>query len=392
MRDDHTGLPSIGDRQLGINGLALLSPLTGIGQYTWNLVTELRQLLRHPPWLFYATDWRNEIRSAPMAGASGFKQIAKRLIPGSYRVARLLMQRRFNAGVRTHRIALYHEPNYLAFDYRGPTIVTVHDLSWVRYPQTHPAERVRRMNRLMPDIVRRADHIVVDSMFIRAEVMAHYGVAPERVSTVLLGVQPDFRPRDEAACQTVLLRHGLRYGAYLLAVGTLEPRKNLQTVLAAFAQLPATLRRRYPLVIVGGAGWRMEAFSASVRQMIARAQVILTGFVSQADLPMLYAAARMLVYPSLYEGFGLPPLEAMACGVPVICADRASLPEVVGNAGILIDALDDRVLAAQIERLIEDESLHQALSESGVQRARQFTWRRCALQTLNVYQSVLQDS
>ncbi len=392
MRDDHTRLPTIGDRQLGINGLALLSPLTGIGQYTWNLVTELRQLLRHPPWLFYATDWRSEIRSTPAPGANGLKQIVKRWMPGSYRVARLLMQRRFSAGVRKHRIALYHEPNYLAFDYRGPTVVTIHDLSWIRYPHTHPRERVRRMNHLMPDIVRRADHIVVDSAFIRSEVMAHYGVAPERVSTVLLGVQPDFRPRDEASCQTILQRHGLHYGGYLLAVGTLEPRKNLHTALAAFAQLPATLRRRFPLVIAGGTGWRMDAFPISTRQMIARAEVILIGYVPQADLPALYAAARMLVYPSLYEGFGLPPLEAMASGVPVICADRASLPEVIGGAGILVDALDDQAMSAQIERLIDDESLHQTLSESGVQRARQFTWRRCALQTLSVYQAVLHQS
>ena len=392
MRDEQGGLPSIGGHQLGINASALLSPLTGIGRYTFHLVTELQQLLQRPPWLFYATDWHQEIRSAALPGAVGLKKVIKRWLPDSYRLARMLMQQRFSAGVRRHQVGLYHEPNYLAFDYRGPTVVTVHDLSWIRYPETHPAERVRVMDRLMPEIMRRADHVVVDSAFVRAEVMAHYGIAAERVSTVLLGVGAEFHPMDESLCEAVLRRYGLHFGQYLLTVGTLEPRKNLVTALAAFAQLPAALRRRMPLVIAGGAGWRMEGFAADVRQMVARREVILTGYISQAELPALYSAARMLVFPSLYEGFGLPPLEAMACGTPVIVADRASLPEVVGAAAILVEALDVAAMALQIQRLIEDEGLHQSLSEAGVQRARQFSWRRCALQTLSVYQSVLHQT
>ena len=389
MRDDFTPLPTIGEHQLGINGVALLSPLTGIGQYTSHLVRELQHLLRQAPWLFYATHWHRELRSAPLPASTGMKQLVKRMLPQSYRVSRWLMQHRFDAGVRKHRIELYHEPNYLAFNYRGPTVVSVHDLSWIRYPQTHPIERVRQMDRLMPDVMRRADHVIVDSAFIRAEVIAHYGIAPERVSTVLLGVQSDFQPREPRACEHIMRKHGLEYGQYILALGTLEPRKNLPTVLAAHAQLPATLRRLYPLVIAGGAGWRMEAFSVNTRQMIARSEVILTGYVAQTDLPALYAGARMLVFPSLYEGFGLPPLEAMACGVPVIVSNRASLPEVVGDAGILVDAMDADSIALRMRQLIEDADLHRAHAEAGVQRARQFTWRRCALQTTAVYASVL---
>ena len=254
MRDDHAGLPSIGDKQIGINGVALLSPLTGLGQYTFHLVSEMQQLLSRPPWLFYGSDWRQELRDTPLPGISRLKKIVRRWLPDSYRMSRLLMQHRFSAGVRKQRIELYHEPNCLAFEYRGPTVVTVHDLSWIGYPETHPPERVRIMERLMPEIMRRADHVVVDSAFIRAEVLSHYGIAPERVSTVPLGVQPAFRPMDKYACQPVLHRFGLRFGRYILAVGTLEPRKNLATVLAAHAQLPAVLRRYMPLVIAGGEG------------------------------------------------------------------------------------------------------------------------------------------
>ncbi|MDP9107795.1 MAG: glycosyltransferase family 4 protein, partial [Pseudomonadota bacterium] len=169
----------------------------------------------------------------------------------------------------------------------------------------------------------------------------------------------------------------------------LEPRKNLATVLAAFARLPAAQRARYPLVIAGGMGWRMDGFSRSLGALLASGEVRLTGYVGQQDLPLLYAGARMLVYPSLYEGFGLPPLEAMASGVPVIVSDRASLPEVVGDAALQVDALDEIALTEQITRLLEDDRLHMKLREAGLMRARQFSWEACARQTLAIYRAVL---
>jgi alpha-1,3-rhamnosyl/mannosyltransferase len=187
----------------------------------------------------------------------------------------------------------------------------------------------------------------------------------------------------------VLQEYKLQYGRYLLAVSTLEPRKNLSAVLAAFAQLPQKTRQQYPLVIVGMRGWGEGLVSAGLRQMIANGEVRLTGYVPQADLPILYAGARLFVYPSLYEGFGLPPLEAMACGVPVIVSDRASLPEVVGNAGIMVDPLDDRHLAQRMLELIEDDARHRSLSLAGRQRAQKFGWRHCAEQTMAVYAKVL---
>jgi alpha-1,3-rhamnosyl/mannosyltransferase len=246
------------------------------------------------------------------------------------------------------------------------------------------------MNRMMPQVVKRADHILADSEFVRQEIIEYYGVTPERVTTVLLGVSSDFYPVREDACKVVLARHELRYGDYLLAVGTLEPRKNLSTVIAAFAQLPETTRRRFPLIIVGMKGWGMEEFSAATRQMFDRGEVRMLGYVPQADLPTLYAGARLFVYPSIYEGFGLPPLEAMACGTPVIVSNRASLPEVVGNAGILVDPMDDAIIAQQMSAVLENDGLYQKLSEAGVKQAKSFTWRNCATGTMAVYQKVLE--
>jgi glycosyltransferase involved in cell wall biosynthesis len=375
--------------RVGINAVPLLSPLTGVGQYTYQLISELRQLLAMPPWLFYGTSWEQEIRRTAFPGTREINGAIKRMLPSPHLVTRFLKQGCFSMGVQRHRIGLYHEPAYLAFRFRGPTVVTVHDLSWVRHPETHPADRVREMNRLMPWVVERASHVVVDSEFVRQEVIDHYGVRKDRVTTALLGVSPEFRPMGVHECAPVLTQLGLQAGRYLLAVGTLEPRKNLTTVIAAFAQLPDAVRRNYPLIIVGMNGWGMDRFSASLRHLIDAGEVRMLGYVPQSDLPALYAGARLFVYPSLYEGFGLPPLEAMACGVPVIASHRASLPEVVGDAGLLVEPLDDAGIAQHIRMLIDDDARHAALSAAGIARSRDFTWRKFALEILAIYGKVL---
>jgi alpha-1,3-rhamnosyl/mannosyltransferase len=267
--------------------------------------------------------------------------------------------------------------------------VTIHDISWIRYPETHRLDRVREMNRVMPGVVKRAAHIVVDSEFVRQEVMSYYGVPGERVTTVLLGVSPQFKQLSANRCAPTLRQYDLQPGQYLLAVGTLEPRKNLSTVIAAYAQLPDALRRRYPLVIVGMNGWGMDKFSDSLRHMVAKREVRMLGYVAQQDLPALYSGSRLFVYPSLYEGFGLPPLEAMACGVPVIASCRASLPEVVGNAGLLVEPLDDGAITQHMRSLIEDDALYSALRAAGPQQAKAFTWRRFALEMMAVYGKIV---
>jgi glycosyltransferase involved in cell wall biosynthesis len=375
---------------VAINGIAMLSPLTGIGQYTYNLVREMQDL-RLSPWLFYGAKWSREAREGAMPGMEAVKGAVKRVVPYAYRLKRFVLQQAFTLGARRRGISLYHEPNFMSYRFDGPSVVTVHDLSWLRYPETHPADRVREMNRVMPRAMGGAAHVLVDSDFVKREVMEHYGLAEERITTTLLGVSTEFRPFSNAECAAPLDRYRLQYGRYILAVATLEPRKNLSSLIAAFAQLPDTLRRRYPLVIAGMRGWGEGVASASLSNMIAKGEVRLVGYVPQADLPKLYAGARMFVYPSLYEGFGLPPLEAMACAVPVIASNRASLPEVVGNAGILTEPLDDLRIVQHMRALIEDDALHAHLAKAGRLRARRFTWRKCAMETLAVYRKVLAE-
>jgi alpha-1,3-rhamnosyl/mannosyltransferase len=162
--------------RVGINGVSMLSPLTGIGQYTFNLVREL-QSMHLAPWIFYGTDWRQEVRAMALPGMGAAKNVFKRLIPHPYVVQRFLLQQVFSRGARRHRLQLYHEPNFMSFRFRGPAVVTVHDLSWLRYPETLPADRVREMNRLMPLTMKHAAHILVPSEFVRREVIGHYGLA-----------------------------------------------------------------------------------------------------------------------------------------------------------------------------------------------------------------------
>lgn len=374
--------------RIGINGVAMLSPLTGIGQYTFNLAREL-QLMQLMPWLFYGANWRQAIRATALPGMHAAKNLFKKIIPYPYAAQRFLMQRNFSSGAHRHRIQLYHEPSFMPYRFDGPTVATVHDLSWLRYPETQPAARVRELNRRMPAAMQNAAHILVDSEYVRQEVIAHFGLPEDRISVALLGVAAEFKPLAARLRAPILDAYGLQYGRYILAVSTLEPRKNLLSLIAAFARLPANMRRGYPLVIAGMRGWGDSLRSDSLRQLISRGEVRLTGYVPQGDLPGLYSGARMFVYPSLYEGFGLPPLEAMACGVPVIVSNRASLPEVVGSAGVLTEPLDDAGIAQHMQSLIEDDALHRRLSEAGRKRAETFTWRRCAEETMTAYRRAL---
>ncbi len=375
--------------RVALNAIPLVTPLTGIGNYTWHLALELQRLLPEPPWLFYGNEWSREVMTPRATGAAEARRKLGGVLPFAHHAARWLQQRRFAPGVRKQAIDLYHEPNYLAYEFDGPMVVTVHDLSWVRYPETHPADRVRTMNQVMPGVVARAARVLVDSEFVRGEVIAHYGLPPERVATTLLGVAKEFAPVPAPAGAAILARHGLSAGRYFLAVGTLEPRKNLGAAVAAFNRLDAATRAAFPLVIVGMSGWGRDRLPAEFARLVDRGEARLTGYIPRVELPALYSGARAFVYPSRYEGFGLPPLEAMACGTPVIAANRASLPEVVGEAGLLVDPDDETALAEALQRAIDDVAWRERMAAAGPLRAQRFTWRGCAEATVAAYREAM---
>ena len=339
---------------------------------------------------FYAAIWSREIRTKPVKEIGALKDFIKNFVPQPYRVSRAMQGWRFNMGARRFRPQLYHEPNFLPFRFDGLTIITAHDLSWIRFPETHPDERVAVMNELFPKALERADHILTDASYVRQEIIEEFGVAPGRITAVPLGSREIFHPRSAPECQQVLQERGLDYRGFVLCVGTLEPRKNLELVIRAYSRLPEHFRRRRPLVMVGMRGWLTSKLESLMQPMVASGEIRPLGFTSDEDLAVLYSAALTLVYPSLYEGFGLPPLEAMASGTPVIVSDRSTLPEVVGTAGVQIAADDDAGLREALRRFDEDLSFWQQRAEASLAQADRFSWERCARETLAIYRKVVE--
>lgn len=370
--------------RIAFNATSLLSPFTGIGQYTYQLAKGLQARSDLNLDFFYATGWSKNLRDRPVAGIVPIKSVVKKIIPNIYAVNRLIQQHRFQRGA-AKQVDVYHEPNFLAFKFSGPTVLTVHDLSWVRFPEAHPSERVRAMNRYFESSLQRATRVVTDSEFVKQELMDVFGLSSDLIRPIPLGVDALFHPRTKVETQAVLAHHQLTHGHYLLSVGTLEPRKNLQTVLQAYSQLPSSIQQHFPLVIVGMKGWHHSALAQQLAPLLRTGVVRQIGYLPREQLACMISGAATLVYPSLYEGFGLPPLEAMASAVPVITSNGSSLPEVLGDTGLLIEPLDVTALVNSMERLLIDLQLRDQLAEKALARSAEFTWERCVERTVDVY-------
>ncbi len=287
------------------------------------------------------------------------------------------------------RIDLLHSPDFIppAFGYRR-SVITVHDLNFLYYPQFLTAESRRYYNQQIHWAVRRADHILADSHATRADLVARLSVPPEKVTTVHLAADPAFHPLPEEEVRRIVTRYGLKPG-YLFFVGTLEPRKNVPGLLQAYHLLLERKVTTAPLVLVGGKGWLYDEIFERVTALGLTEQVRFIHDAPDGDLPGLYNGASVLAMPSFYEGFGLPVLEAMACGTPVVAAARASLPEVVEEAGLLVNPDDAEDIAQALARVLTDEPLRARLRELGLVQAARFTWEETARRTLAVYQAVL---
>lgn len=381
---------------VAMNGGALLSPLTGIGQYVLNLAKGLQADPGVDLDLFYGDHFSPDIKHAVTLRAGQMRAMVRAVvrsaIPNAYGVHRMLQQRNFDKGVQRKRYDVYHEPNYLALRFEGPTVITVHDLSWIRFPETHPAERVKAMDRFFEPALRKAALLLTDSAYIRDEVIQTFGIAPDSIVSVPLGLDPLFRPMTDDETFDVLGRLNLAHGEYFLSVGTLEPRKNMQATIAAYSSLPAEVRERLPLVLAGMRGWHTTKLEGLLRPLVDKGQVRMLGYLERSDLAVVTAGARTMVYPSLYEGFGLPPLESMGCGVPPIISTASCLPEVVGDAGLQVDAADIDGLAQAMQRMAGDAALRADLSARSLGRAAQFTWERCVGETQAAYRRAASSS
>lgn len=273
-----------------------------------------------------------------------------------------------------------------------PVVATIHDLSFEHLPETFNRRSWMQLRLTVRRTARAAAHIITSSEFSRRDLIETYNIAPERITVTLAAAAPHFRPAPAEDIAEVKRRYGIG-GDYVLAVGSIQPRKNLVRLVRAYSDL----RRRRShdklpqLVLVGKRAWLYGETLRAVEQSGVASNVIFTGYVPERDLPALYTGALCFVYPSYFEGFGLPPLEAMQCGAAVIAGDRTSLPEVVGDAGLLVNPFDEDAIGAAIARLIDDGDLRAGLRARGQQRAALFNWTETARQTLQVYEQATKE-
>lgn len=372
----------------------ITAPLSGIGRYALELASDLAahsqidsiRCFSFGRWV--DVPMRAELQRSGVP-ARGRLRAALAGNRAAVRIYHGLMPYLSRWQLRGEGRALFHSPNYLLPPFPGASVATVHDLSHVFYPQFHPAARVDYMNLAFPQTLRRATHLITDAESVRQELIQRMGWSADRVTAVPLGVDAAFRPHNAAELQPLMRRLGLRSNEYSLCVGTIEPRKNIDRLLSAYETLPVTLRRNFPLVLAGAPGWRSTETHARIVRAESAGWLRYLAFVPQDELPKLYAGARLFVYPSLYEGFGLPVLEAMASGAPVITSNVSSLPEVVGDAAWLVDPKDADEIADALQEVLQNEEKRDIASVAGLARSASFTWAECVSKTIAVYLKVM---
>lgn len=372
-----------------LNGTPLLSSRSGVGNYVYFLGEALLRVASQHEWKFhYLAFQSSRIRPLPVSFLGGLRS-KMRDVPGMYMVYRRVLETLFRLNTWRKGIDLYHETNYAPFPFEGATVVTVYDLSFFYYPDTHPKERVKFYERNFFPRLPGVNHFVTISESVKGEMVRDLKISPDRITVTPLGLDAQYAPAPSEKIVEVLAKFGLSAGRYVISVGTREPRKNLHRLLEAYALISPVMRDRFPLVVVGGGGWLVEDWAPLLKRWGLTKNVRTLGYVLQEHLPVLYSGAALMAYPSLYEGFGLPPLEAMGCGCPVLTSNLSSLPEVVGEAACKVDPLNVQAISEQLVRLLSDAPCRDRMRTLGLRQAGQFHWDRCARLTLQAYGKAL---
>jgi glycosyltransferase involved in cell wall biosynthesis len=375
--------------RIGFEGRVLTPRIGGIGRYAIHLLEALLSpSSRRCPELEFV------IFTAPQTDREILRGVGAEICErfGGIKSTLLRSSVLLPVGVRWERIEVFHgldQSGIPLFFRAGKYVVTVHDVIPLALPWAFPPRHRLVLATALARIRKQAEAVIVPSTAAAEDVVHFLRVERERIHVIPMGCEPRFRPAEEPGRAAMLRRRYNLPERYILFVGTLEPRKNVQTLLRAFAQLIAEVPQDgLTLVIAGGDGWGGADYRSTVDALKLHRHVRFAGFVEDDHLPDLYRGALLFVYPSLYEGFGLPVLEAMACGTPVITSDRTSLPEVAGDAALLVDPTRPEALAAAMASILGDRGLHQALRAKGLARAQSFTWEAVAQQTIAVYRAV----
>jgi glycosyltransferase involved in cell wall biosynthesis len=376
--------------RVSLDAIPLAAPRTGVGHYTFELARHLALIARADefelvsPFPFVAQISGQTKQDLPANLHTVQKQVG------------LLSRRWFAVGLpfylRQAGSDLFHGTNYEVPLWSScPTVLTIHDLSLLLHADTHERRRVRRGRTRLPLMARNASLIITPSESVRAEVSEHLRIDPLKVVSIPEAPRDIFRPASMEETSEVRRRLEIE-DDFILFVGTIEPRKNLSTLVAAFEEILRSTTHRPRLVIAGRKGWLTDELFSQVRESDVKERLLFTGYLADEDLRALYSSCSAFVYPSLYEGFGLPPLEAMACGAPVITSRIPSIVETVGtDAARLVSPTDAKALARALVEILDNENERQRLSQMGRERAAKFSWEKTARATLGIYQRVLES-
>jgi glycosyltransferase involved in cell wall biosynthesis len=391
--------------KLILNAKALRPPITGVGNYTYHLLEQYLQGRDiDEVHCFSGSHWltgqdqcaltagirarREKDARSRMDGAFSLLRDTVSKIPGTQALFTSVMDKRFERSANRIPDAVYHETNYVLRPYAGPCVTTVHDLSHVRFPHYHADHLIEWLDTNLRQSLDRADCVITVSDIVRAELIEHFNLPEEKVCTIYEGVESCYRPRSEEQTAAVLSRLGLGHKQYVLLSATLEPRKGIDVLLDAWSLLPEALRRAYPLVLTGSSGWRNEALIKKVAGLAAQGTVRHLGYVPVEELAVLFSGAAVFCYPSVYEGFGLPVLDAMSSGTPVICRAGTSMAEFSQGACVLCETGEPEELATKLDTLLHSSSMRDEWAGKGLKQAARFSWERCASETAQVYRSI----
>ncbi|WP_305856211.1 glycosyltransferase family 4 protein [Balneatrix alpica] len=368
-----------------VNLTSLSSALTGIGYYTFNLS---KILIEHDDvYGFSGSHWYGNLRAEYFSNY--FKSTAKVAsstqskhrkfigsIPGARLLWRALQKSRLDGKIRSIPEGVYWEPNFIPVNSKSNNVITVHDLSHIRHPECHPEERVRFLNRYLEESINKASGIVTVSEFSKEEILHFFPSAKnKKIYIVHPAAGDNFHPRSLSDSANVLKKYNINQD-YIVALGTLEPRKNLSMLLDAFSLLPIEIRRSFPLLLIGGMGWKNAELVKRLAAFEEVGEVRRLGYIPDEDLPFVLGAAKLLVYPSIYEGFGMPVLEAMKSGVPVITSKAQALLEVGGEA--ILSAENKEEMAHHISSLLNNSALYSTHQSLSLKQARRFSWNQSA--------------